>query len=82
MSYLFSEASSLGGTAGQFSGKNKGVLITNNSGASTNVDCYTYTPQGVTQATRVGLFTGQSVLLPIRIWGISCGAGITAQVLS
>jgi hypothetical protein len=81
MSYLFNEANPLGGTGGQFSGKNKGVLVTN-TGASNYVDLYTYNQAGRTAATRVGLLSNQTLLIPVRIWGISCGSGVTASVIS
>ena len=80
MSYLFNEANPLGGTGGQFSGKNKGVLLS--STAATNVDLYTYNQSGRTAATRVAILSGQTLLLPIRIWGISCGSGVTAAVIA
>ena len=81
MSYLFNEANPLGGTGGQFSGKNKGVLLSCAS-AATNVDLYTYNQSGRTAATRVGILAGQTLLVPIRIWGISCGSGVTAAVIA
>ena len=82
MSYLFNEANPLGGTGGQFSGKNKGVLFSNTTGSATTVDLYTYNQSGRTAATRIGILANQTLLLPIRIWGISCGSGVTAAVIA
>ena len=80
MSYLFNEANPLGGTGGQFSGKNKGVLLSCTT--ATFVDLYTYNQSGRTAATRVGILASQTLLVPIRIWGISCGSGVTAAVIA
>ena len=83
MSYLYNETNSLGGTGGQFSGKNKAVLLTNLSGvAGATVDLYTYRPNGTTAATRVVLAANQTTIFEIRTWGVSCGSGITGAVLS
>lgn len=81
MSYLFNEAVQFGGTGGQFSGKNKGVLLTN-TGSATTVDVYAYNTSGTTYAVRMGMLANQTILLPLRVWGISCGAGITGAVIS
>ena len=81
MSYLFNEANPFGGTGGQFSGKNKGTIITN-TGGSSFVDLYTYNQLGRTAAIRVGILSNQTLLIPIRVWGISCGSGFTASVIS
>lgn len=82
MSYLFNEITPFGGTGGQFSGKNKGVLLTNNSAGATNVDLYTYNASGRTAAVRTSMLQNQTIILPIRVWGISCGSGITGGVIS
>lgn len=82
MSYLYNEANPLGGTGGQFSGKNKAVLLTNVSGSTATVDLYTYRPNGTTAATRVSLATNATTIFEIRTWGVSCGSGITGAVLS
>jgi hypothetical protein len=82
MSYLFNEAIQFGGTAGQFCGKNKGVLLTNTTGSGNTVDLYTYKANGTTLANRVSLLGNESKIFNIRVWGISCGAGITGAVLS
>ncbi len=81
MSYLFNEAVQFGGTGGQFSGKNKGALLTN-TGSATTVDVYAYNTSGTTYAVRMAMLANQTVLLPLRVWGISCGAGITGAVIS
>ena len=81
MSYSYNEAIPLGGTGGQFCGKNKGVLLTN-SATATTVDLYTYRANGTTAGTRIYLYTGESKIFQIRIWGVSCGSGITGAVLS
>ena len=79
----YNEAIPFGGTGGQFSGKNKGVLLTNLSGvAGATVDLYTYRANGTTAATRVSLVAYESKIFQIRIWGVSCGSGITGAVLS
>ena len=77
----YNEAIPFGGTGGQFSGKNKGVLLTN-SGSAATVDLYTYRANGTTAATRVSLVAAESKIFQIRIWGVSCGSGITGAVLS
>ena len=83
MSYSYNEAIPFGGTGGQFSGKNKGVLLSNFSGvAGATVDIYTYRANGTTGATRVYLGSNETKIFEIRTWGISCGAGITGAVLS
>jgi len=82
MSYSYNEAIPFGGTGGERSSKNKGVLLTNVSGATATVDLYTYRANGTTGATRVSLDIGESKIFEIRTWGISCGAGITGAVLS
>jgi hypothetical protein len=79
---MYSEAIPFGGTGGQFSGKNKGVLLTNNSAAVATVDLYNYKANGTTAANRISLLVGESKIFPIRTWGISCGSGITGSVLS
>jgi len=81
MSYLFNEAIPLGGSGGQYCGKNKGVLLTNTSTA-TSVDLYTYKANGTTAATRIQLPATDSVIIPIRVWGVSFGTGVTGAVLS
>lgn len=78
----YNEAIPFGGTGGQFSGKNKGVLLTNLSGTGATVDLYTYRANGTTAGTRVSLVTAESKIFQIRIWGVSCGAGVTGAVLS
>jgi len=77
----YNEAIPFGGTGGQFSGKNKGVLLTNGSGAAT-VDLYTYRANGTTAGTRVSLVANETKIFQIRIWGVSCGSGVTGAVLS
>ena len=79
---FYNEAISFGGTGGQFCGKNKGVLLTNVSGTGATVDLYTYRANGTTAGTRVSLVTAESKIFQIRIWGVSCGAGVTGAVLS
>lgn len=81
MSYLFNESVPFGGTGGQFSGKNKGALLTN-TGSAAVVDVYSYNTSGTTYAVRIALIANQSILLPLRVWGISCGVGITGSVIS
>ena len=80
MSYLFNEAIPLRGTGGQFSGKNKGVLLSTTATAA--VDLYTYRANGTTAATRIQLAANDTTLIPIRVWGVSCGSGVTGAVLS
>ena len=83
MSYLYNEVNPLGGTGGEFLGKNKAVLLTNVSGgAGALVDLYTYRANGTTGATRILLAENATTIFEIRTWGISCGAGITGAVLS
>ena len=82
MSYLFNEAVQFGGTGGQFSGKNKGALLTNTAGSAANVDVYAYNTSGTTYSVRMAMLANQTILLPLRVWGISCGTGITGAVIS
>ena len=82
MSYLFNEAVQFGGTGGQFSGKNKGALLTNTSASAAVVDAFVYNTLGTTYAVRMAILANQTILLPLRVWGISCGAGITGAVIS
>ena len=82
MSYLFNEAIPFGGTGGQFGGKNKGVLLTNLITGVNTVDLYTYKANGTTLSNRVSLIGSESKIFEIRVWGISCGAGITGALLS
>jgi hypothetical protein len=82
MSYLFNEAIPFGGTGGQFGGKNKGVLLTNTTGSVHSIDLYTYKANGTTLANRVSLMGHETKIFQIRVWGISCGAGITGALLS
>ena len=82
MSYLFNEAIPLGGTGGQFSGKNKGVLLTNTTGAAITADLYTYRANGTTGASRVQIPATTTELFTVRVWGVSCGSGLTGSVIS
>lgn len=82
MQNMYNEAIPFGGTGGQFCGKNKGVLLTNTSGGNATVDLYTYKANGTTLANRISLVIAESKIFPIRIWGISCGSGITGSVLA
>ena len=82
MSYLFNEAIPFGGTGGQFGGKNKGVLLTNTTSSPILVDLYTYNANGTTLSNRVSMLGNDSNIFHIRVWGISCGAGITGALLS
>jgi len=82
MSYLFNEAIPLGGTGGERSGKNKGVLLTNTTGASIAADLYTYRANGTTGASRVQIPGSTTELFTVRVWGVSFGAGLTGAVLS
>jgi hypothetical protein len=84
MSYLYNEAIPLGGTGGQFGGKNKALFV-NTSTAAALLDLYTYSPSGSTASTtRVQFPSNTTVIIPLRIWGVSCGAiaGFTAALLS
>ena len=82
MSYLFNEAIPFGGTGGQFSGKNKGVLLTNTTGAAINADIYTYKANGTTAASRVTIPATTTEIFTVRVAGISCGSGLTGAQLS
>ena len=82
MQNMYSEAIPFGGTGGQFGGKNKGVLLTNTTASVNTVDLYTYKANGTTLANRVSLMGSESKIFQIRVWGISCGAGITGALLS
>jgi hypothetical protein len=82
MSYLFNEAIPFGGTGGQFCGKNKGVLMSCTTTGT--VDLFTYKANGTTAATRIQLAANDTTIIPIRVWGVSCGAvvGFTGAVIS
>ena len=82
MQNMYNEAIPFGGTGGQFCGKNKGVLLT--ATASGTVQLFTYRANGTTAATSVNILANDTYILPIRVWGVSCGsiAGFTGAVLS
>lgn len=82
MSYLFNEAIPLGGTGGERSGKNKGILLTNTTGAAIAADLYTYRANGTTAASRVVVPISTTELFTVRVWGVSCGSGLTGALLS
>jgi hypothetical protein len=82
MQNLYNEAIPFGGTGGQFCGKNKGVLLT--ATANGTVQLFTYRANGTTAATSVNILANNTHILPIRVWGVSCGAiaGFTGAVLA
>jgi hypothetical protein len=80
---MYNEAIPLGGTGGQFCGKNKGVMLT--ATASATVQLFTYKANGTTASPiSVNILANNTHILPIRVWGVSCGsiAGFTGAVLS
>tara|TARA_B110000503_G_C7103011_1_gene394673 strand:- start:136 stop:390 length:255 start_codon:yes stop_codon:yes gene_type:complete len=84
MSYLYNEAIPLGGTGGEFGGKSKALFV-NTAAATATLDLYTYLPSGSTASTtRIAIPAATTIIIPLRIWGVSCGAiaGFTAALLS
>lgn len=78
MSYLFNEAKSFANNTAV--GKCKAVMLT--ASTNTNADLWIYNDAGRTAAHRVSLLSGTTEIIPVRVWGISFGAGITGAVLA
>jgi len=85
MSYAFTITSPFGGTGGQQSGgpKNKGILLTNTTSSPVVVDLRTYSPTGSTAGyVQVHIVGNRSEIFDLRVWGVSCGSGVTGAILS
>ena len=85
MSYLFNEINpfpNAAGAAASAVGKNKGVLLTNNTGAGLTAGLMVYRNNGLTAETRVVVGANTTEIFPIRIWGISFASGLTGGVLA
>ena len=85
MSYLFNELvpfPNAAAAAAAFAGKNKAVLLTNNTGAGLSAGLIVYRPNGATAESRVVVGQNSTEIFPIRIWGISFATGLTGGVLA
>ncbi len=85
MSYLFNELTQFpnaAGAAAAFVGKNKAVLLTNNTGNGLTAGLIVYRPNGVTAESRVVVGANATEIFPIRVWGVSFGTGLTGGVLA
>jgi len=80
MSYLFNEAKPFANNVAV--GKCKAVMLTNTTAAGNTADLWIYNDAGRTAAHRVQLPAVTTQIIPIRVWGISFGAGITGAVLA
>jgi len=79
MSYLFNEAKGFANNTAV--GKCKAVLLTSD-GTAKNADLWIYNDAGTTAAHRVTLPANTTQIIPIRVWGISFGSGLTGAVLA
>lgn len=59
----------------------KAVLLANSSSAAA-VDLYTYGITGATASSRIALAANDTLLLPVKVCGVSFGVNITAFALS
>jgi hypothetical protein len=85
MSYLFNEINpfpNAAGAAASAVGKNKAVLLTNNTGAGLTAALITFKNNGTTAENRVVVGANTTEIFPIRIWGISFATGLTGGVLA
>jgi len=85
MSYLFNELvpfPNAAAAAAAFAGKNKGVLLTNNTGAGLTAGLIVYRANGSTGESRVVVGQSSTEIFPIRVWGVSFATGLTGGVLA
>lgn len=85
MSYLFNELVPFPNAAGAtaaFAGKNKAVLLTNNTGAGLTAGLIVYRANGSTGESRVVVGTSKTEIFPVRVWGVSFETGLTGGVLA
>ena len=85
MSYLFNELTpfpNAAGAAAAFAGKNKAVLLTNNTGSGLTAGLMVYRANGTTAENRVVVGASTTEIFPIRVWGVSFGTGLTGGVLA
>jgi len=85
MSYLFNEVNpfpNAAGAAAAFAGKNKAVLLTNNTGAGLTAGLITWRPNGLTSETRVVVGANATEIFPICVWGVSFATGLSGGVLA
>ena len=60
----------------------KAVLLANEYEQTMLVDLYTYGITGATASSRIVLAAGNTLLLPVKVCGVSFGAMVTAFALS
>lgn len=85
MSYLFNEINpfpNAANAAAAFAGKNKAVLLTNNTSAGLTAGLMVYRANGLTAETRVVVGASSTEIFPVRVWGVSFAAGLTGGVLA
>jgi hypothetical protein len=85
MSYLFNEINpfpNAAGAAASAVGKNKAVLLTNNTSGGLSAGLITFKNNGTTAESRVVVGANSTEIFPIRIWGISFATGLTGGVLA
>ena len=61
-----------------FPADTKGFLFSHSATAIT-ADLFTYTSSGATESNRVW-FSAGTTILPVRVWGISMGTSIAANI--
>ena len=85
MTYLFNEIIPFPNAAGAgvtFAGKNKGVILANTGGGSLPVSLYNYRANGTTWENRINIINSSTAVIPIRVWGVSYGTGITGALIA
>ena len=85
MSYLFNELvpfTNAAGAAASAVGKNKAVLLTNNTNAGITAGLIVYRANGSTGESRVVVGANSTEIFPIRVWGVSFATGLTGGVLA
>ena len=82
MSYLFNELRPLAGNTGLYCGKNKGVLLTNNTTSGLTAGLFVYNDRGITFQTTVGVQATSTEIFPARVWGVTAPVGLTGGVIA
>ena len=85
MSYLFNELvpfPNIAGATAAFAGKNKAVLLINNTGAGLTAGLIVYRANGSTGESRVVVGQNSTEIFPIRVWGVSFASGLSGGVLA
>tara|TARA_R110000868_G_scaffold9867_3_gene48512 strand:- start:9714 stop:9971 length:258 start_codon:yes stop_codon:yes gene_type:complete len=85
MTYLFNEIVPFPNAAAAsvtFAGRNKGVILTNTGAGTLPVSLYNYRANGTTWENRINLPVNTTSIIPIRVWGVSYGAGISGGTIA